>query len=246
MHTVGIIQARMGSTRLPGKILAPICNQWPLLSFLVKRVANPQIEWWLATSDNPLDDITAAWGAELGLNVYRGNEENVLSRFVDIAKVTGCEWMVRVTADDPFMEWETISELMKRAISLPDDIDIICSNSSNRQFRIGYVPEIFRSSAIRRIQNQIPPDLFYHRSNVTSFLIPDRADFFSDNSLPSRAKWRWTVDTREDLEMAQATFSGMGNDSFLSTYRDIVEFLDRNPDIVNLNLGIRQKSIVEG
>ena len=246
MHTVGIIQARMGSTRLPGKILAPICNQWPLLSFLVKRVANPQIEWWLATSDNPLDDITAAWGAELGLNVYRGNEENVLSRFVDIAKVTGCEWMVRVTADDPFMEWETISGLMKRAISLPDDIDIIWSNSSNRQFPIGYVPEIFRSSAIRRIQDQIPPDQFYHRSNVTSFLIPDRADFFSDNSLPSRAKWRWTVDTREDLEMAQATFSGMGNDSFQSTYRDIVEFLDRNPDIVNLNLGIRQKSILEG
>ena len=134
----------------------------------------------------------------------------------------------------------------ERAISLPDDIDIICSNSSNRQFPIGYVPEIFRSSAIRRIQDQIPPDQFYHRSNVTSFLIPDRADFFSDNSLPSRAKWRWTVDTREDLEMAQATFSGMGNDSFQSTYRDIVEFLDRNPDIVNLNLGIRQTSILEG
>ena len=245
-HVVGVIQARMGSTRLPGKILAPICNEFPLLSLLAKRVANPEIQWWLATSKNSSDDVTAAWGDELGLQVYRGSEEDVLSRFVEISEVTNCDWLVRVTADDPFMEWQTISKLIKSVGSISESVEIVCADRANKQFPLGYVPEIFRASAIQRIQNQIPSELSYHRSNVTSYLAPEKTRFYSDASLPSRPNWRWTVDTKEDLEMVRATFFGLGANSHLASYLEIVEFLDKNPNIVNLNLGIQQKAITEG
>lgn len=110
--TIGIIQARMGSERLPGKILAPLGGR-PLLDRLVSRIARARVsQWWLATSEHPSDDVTAAWGFELGLRVFRGSERDVLSRFLAIAAETDAEWLVRVTADNPFLDAPLIDQLL--------------------------------------------------------------------------------------------------------------------------------------
>ncbi|HEB87938.1 MAG TPA: hypothetical protein ENI85_00050 [Deltaproteobacteria bacterium] len=112
MGTIGVIQARMGSERLPGKILAPLGGR-PLLAWLAARIAPARVdEWWLATSSDASDDVTEAWGFELGLRVYRGDPADVLSRFLAIGAESRAEWMLRVTADNPFLDACLIDTLL--------------------------------------------------------------------------------------------------------------------------------------
>ena len=100
--TIGIIQARLGSSRLPGKILAPLAARC-LLDLLVARLAGSRVDqWWLATTNSREDDVTEAWGQALGLRVFRGAREDVLSRFTAIIEQTRAQWVVRMTADEPF------------------------------------------------------------------------------------------------------------------------------------------------
>src|SRR5262245_53254590 len=104
MKTIGIIQARLGSSRLPGKILCPLAGR-PLLEVLVKRLATARLdEWWLATTTDPVDELTADWGEALGLRVWRGSVDDVLSRFTAIIESSRPDWVFRVTADNPFTD----------------------------------------------------------------------------------------------------------------------------------------------
>ena len=123
---IGIIQARMGSSRLPGKTLAPIIENLPLLAVLAKRVVSDELEWWIATTSENSDDIIEVWADELGLKVYRGETEDVLSRYLAIAKLTQSEWVIRVTADDPFMDRKTVKRLIEMIPSLENDVDLVC------------------------------------------------------------------------------------------------------------------------
>jgi len=112
----------MGSERLPGKILAPLGGR-PLLDRLVSRIARARVaQWWLATSEHPSDDVTAAWGFELGLRVFRGAERDVLSRFLAIAAETDAEWLVRVTADNPFLDAPLIDHLLDAGGAKPEAV----------------------------------------------------------------------------------------------------------------------------
>ena len=110
--TIGIIQARMGSARLPGKIVAPLGGR-PALGTIADRIRPAGVdEWWLATSEDPADDVTEAWGFELGLRVFRGHPTDVLSRFMAIGEETEADWLVRVTADNPFNDATVIDRLL--------------------------------------------------------------------------------------------------------------------------------------
>lgn len=110
--TIGIIQARLGSERLPGKILAPLAGR-PMLAQLGARIRPARVdEWWLATTAEPADDVTEAWGFELGLRVFRGETKNVLSRCIAIGQETDAECIVRVTADNAFHDAAVIDALI--------------------------------------------------------------------------------------------------------------------------------------
>ena len=199
-RTIGIIQARAGSARLPRKVLASVVADRPLLALLAQRVRRAQVaEWWLATTEEAEDDATARLGRELGLRVFRGDTSDVLSRFLAIAEQTGADWLVRVTGDNPFLDAPAIdllldardaSEIAKRADGLraiggipadpcdgsrrgavADAEGRDCANPERHpRLPLGYGAELVRTSALERAAARIPDDQAYHRVHVTSWL----------------------------------------------------------------------------
>lgn len=251
--TIGIIQARMGSERLPGKILAPLGGR-PLLDRLVSRIERARVaQWWLATSEHPSDDVTAAWGFELGLRVFRGAERDVLSRFLAIAAETEAEWLVRVTADNPFLDAPLIDHLLdardpKSEAAGRADLVRHRGGMPSPHLPIGYGVELARRTALEAAARAIPADAFHHRVHVTSWLasqghvleVPTPADW------PDRGHWRWTVDTDADLAMARSAFQLFGHEAATLDYPTMVARLDAQPEIPALNAHVRQKALEAG
>lgn len=267
--TIGIIQARMGSERLPGKILAPLAGR-PMLAVLAERIRAARVdEWWLATSADPADDVTEAWGFELGLRVFRGHRTDVLSRFMAIGEETGADWLVRVTADNPFLDAPVVDALLdardgcdsaKRADAIRLEGGVVIECEPNSHFRagpeplrtprlpLGYGVELVRREALERASREILPSEPHHRAHVTSWLYPNARVHAVPTPLawPDRPDWRWTVDTYEDLAMARSAFRAFGDDAGRLDYPAMVARLDANPEIVEMNRHVSQKALEAG
>jgi spore coat polysaccharide biosynthesis protein SpsF len=268
--TIGVIQARMGSKRLPGKIIAPLGGR-PLLAQLWARIGRARVdEWWLATSSDPTDDVTEAWGFELGLRVFRGERTDVLSRFLAIGEEAKAEWILRVTADNPFLDAKLIDALLDArdaseesksadAIRLCGGLPIADrSKEANEptattpKLPLGYAVELIRLSALRLADQEIPEDEFYHRTHVTSWLAGNASgnakvcDTPTPSSWPNRPQWRWTVDTYEDLAMARSAFRVFGLEAATIDYPAMVSHLDAHPEIAAMNRHIDQKAPEDG
>jgi len=114
MKTVAIIQARMGSTRLPGKVLADLAGQ-PVLAWVVRaaRAATGVDDVWVATSTAAADDAVVAWCKANGVPVHRGSEDDVLDRYVGAAKASGANVVVRLTADCPLLDPAVIAQTIR-------------------------------------------------------------------------------------------------------------------------------------
>lgn len=245
-HAVGIIQARLSSTRLPGKILAPVAGRTALLDVLVRRVRSSGIPWWLATTDLPSDDVTAAWGDALGLEVFRGSERDVLSRFTGVIERTGADVVVRVTADNPFTDGATVRRLLDILRGADDATLGIRGGGEPRQFPLGFVPEVVRAAALLELDTSIVDVASAHRTHVTSAIDKDALLTYSDASLPSRARWRWTIDTATDLAMARRAFDVAGDGWPDLSYVGFVAALDARPDITSMNEQVPQKAVEDG
>ena len=246
MKVIGVIQARMNSERLPGKIFANVNGEESLLALIWRRISGVEIEWWLATTNSPADDVTEIWGRSNGLKVFRGNEDDVLSRFSAIVSKSKCDWVVRVTADNPLVDSFGILELISQACDAPRNTDVIGDKLAERHFPLGYIPEIVRADALIRIDKELSPDVSYHRSNVTSAFYPEKSQQFLNNELPKRSEWRWTIDTNLDLLMVRELFRRIGYGRTSPNYLELVQFLDSNEQIAKINQSVIQKEIEEG
>lgn len=247
MKIVAIIQARMNSKRLPGKILTPLAGL-PLLAVIRERTKLAQVDsWWLATSSGIEDDITEFWGKTLGLNVYRGDLENVLSRFTAIARYEQPDWIIRLTADNPFVDYKSINHLIKLAISSPSMIGYL-KTSNPRVLPLGYMPEIVKTKCLLYAEAQIPELQFYHRSHVTSWVIENMecGTIKIPDQWKNRSHWRWTIDTKEDYKMAKKAFELFGSCWSQLDYQKMVEVLDQHPETTAINQHIMQKNTKEG
>lgn len=229
VNVLGIIQARMTSSRLPGKILAPLAGE-PLLRVLARRIEPARVdEWWLATSKDASDDVTAAWGRQLGLRVWRGSLSDVLSRFVDVVMQRPLsQWIVRVTADDPYTHWTVIDALISQARDLHDAEDMVGPDPVATPLPLGYVPQIVRADALLEAHRRLPADS-PHREHVVSWLVATgrQRPFRAPRSWPARPGWRWTIDTPEDLLRAERVFAELGSRWPVAGYRALVRAHER-------------------
>lgn len=251
MSVIGIIQARMGSSRLPGKILAPIAGR-PMLEVIASRLRASRVgEWWLATTDQPADDITEAWGHSLGLQVYRGDEQDVLSRFAAIARERRPDWLVRVTGDNPFVCGHALDHLLDARDSVGKGYPLIeFAGDANgaRSLPLGFGLQLARADDVIESESEIPKTAPHHRAHVVSWLAHTRDPKVCPvpDHWPARPDWRLTVDTFEDLAMARSAFALFGDRALCISYPEMVACLDRHPEVIALNAGVSQKPLEEG
>ncbi|MEO8192532.1 MAG: glycosyltransferase family protein [Gemmatimonadales bacterium] len=243
--TVAIIQARMGSERLPGKVLLDIAGQ-SMLERVVRRVQRSQSidQVVVATSINPADDRIAASAELLGVLATRGSEDDVLGRFADAAELLRADVCVRVSADSPFIDPEVCSLVVSRFKSANPPVDYT-SNKLQPSFPLGLDVEAFSREALERAAREAREP--FERSHVTVYMYqnPGRFTLLSVMSDRDLHAWRWTVDTPEDLEFARAIFERLGGGNDFS-WRDVVALIEREPELAEINRHVTGRPISAG
>ena len=243
MKAVGIIQARMGSTRLPGKVLMQICGR-SMLAWVVTRARRARLldEVVVATTDLPADDAIVSECAAIGVPVFRGSEDDVLDRYHGAAEAFDADPVVRITSDCPLIDPEVI-DLVVRAF--PDSGAEYASNTLERGYPRGLDVEAISRAALEEAWQLA--DRPHERVHVTPF-IHQNPERFKLHSIPceeDHSDLRWTVDTAEDLEVVRGIAEALGGrDDF--GWRDAIEVFRRNPQLAGINRSVRQKALEEG
>lgn len=231
-----IIQARMGSSRLPGKVLADICGR-PMLQRLIERIeAVPEVDRIIvATTEESADDQLAAWVADnTRCGLFRGSENDVLDRFYQCACSAGAAIVVRVTADDPLKDPALISQAIRCLLDDPK-VDY-CSNTIRPTYPEGLDIEVFRFPALERAY--LEATLLSDREHVTPFIwrqpkLFQVRNFEFDRDLST---WRWTVDKPNDLEFIRKIYSELSGWPNVS-YLEIIDLIERNQQLMTINQG---------
>ncbi len=241
-RVVAIVQARMGSTRLRGKVLEPLLGR-PVLDWVVRaaKESDGVDDVVIATSESSDDDIIDDLGASLGVQVVRGSEDDVLSRFLCAADRTTADAVVRLTADCPLLDPVLISEIVAIWRRSPD-VDYV-STTHPRSLPRGLDVELVTTEALRLVDRRTEE---YHRVHVTSAVYEDGAGFTcaSLSFIPRNDRYRVTLDTPEDLDLLSALTKLLGDAP--PSWRDVVRTLDAHPEIVEMNAHIEQKALSEG
>src|SRR5258705_5699610 len=177
MKTVAVVQARMGSTRLPGKVLMDIAGR-PTIDWVVEaaRRAPGVDEVVVATSTLPQDDAIAQWASKPGINVVRGSETDVLSRYLAALSATGADIIVRLTADCPFLDPAVIGEVIRLRTMRNA---AYATNTDPPTYPDGLDVEVFTKDALEIANREAmrPTD----RDTVTRFMVRNRYRFPAAN-----------------------------------------------------------------
>lgn len=240
-RTVVIIQARMGSTRLPGKVLMPLAGR-PMLAHVVERMRRTAgvDEVVVATSVLPAEEPLVALCRELGTRCVRGSALDVLDRYRQAAAESDAGTIIRITSDCPLISPAVTGRVL--AAFFAGDCDY-CSNCNRRTYPRGLDTEVFSRSALdtAAIEACEQPE----REHVTPFIRyrPDRFRLRDVVDEGDHSNLRWTVDAPEDYELAQRIFSALLPDQPVFDYPEILALLDRHPDWSALNAHVEQKKV---
>lgn len=234
-----IVQARLGSTRLPGKVLRPVLGR-PLLDFQLERLAritHPHVTA-VATTVNPRDDPLVRFAIERGIPVVRGPEEDVLARYALAADELGATVVVRVTSDCPLLDPTVVDAVIERF--MVGDVDY-ASNTIRRTYPRGLDVEVVSADALAIASREASQG--WDREHVTPFVYghPERFRLAQVTTDSDRSDERWTIDTLEDLALVERILDALYPVDPGFGWFDVVALLDRHPDWRRLNAHVAQK-----
>lgn len=243
MKTIIIVQSRMTSTRLPGKVLLPLAGE-PMLVRLLERLRRVQRADGIviATTTNASDDPIAALCAQQGVPCHRGRELDVLSRYADAARLHAADVVVRITSDCPLIDPALIDQLI--AVYEEGDSDYV-SNMLPPTWPYGMAVEVFSATALAQAHAEATQDA--EREHVTPFIYwhPQRYRLRNVASPVALSHHRWTVDTPEDYELVRRLFDHLLPTNPHFTQADVLALLDAHPDWIAINQHVQQKPATE-
>lgn len=239
---VVIIQARMSSTRLAGKVLAPIAGR-PMLSYQVERLRRcRQIDRLVvATTTQPADDAIVAFCEAEGLACTRGSEQDVLSRYAQAARAFDASIVVRVTSDCPLIEPALVDQAVT-TFRTGEPCDYL-SNMIRPTWPYGMAVEVITSAVLLQADAEATDPA--EREHVTPFVYwrPERYRLKSLTMEPDLSTHRWTVDTPDDLELISRILTTLYPRQPVFEMADVLELLRKHPEWEQLNRHVQQKTV---
>ncbi len=247
MYTTAIIQARIGSTRLPGKVMYPLNGQ-SVLNHVVTRVSHADNvdDIIIATSTELRDDVIEQCGSAFGADVIRGSESNVLSRFDRAVEEYNPDTIIRVTGDNPLVLPRFIDTCINRFQTT--DLDYI-SEGSNKTFPTGTTCEAFSKESFTRVlTSSNTPE---QREHVTPYYKQQPHEFktdtitsdeiFNEEQLQNRTDLRLTLDEPADYALFRQLYTQIPYETLLDI-QDVIEYIDENK-LARVNEHVEQRSI---
>jgi glutamate-1-semialdehyde aminotransferase/spore coat polysaccharide biosynthesis protein SpsF (cytidylyltransferase family) len=231
MKIAAIVQARMGSTRLPNKVMMKI-NHVPMIELLFNRLSKSKYinQIVLATSDNDNNLPLVNHVESLGYKVFSGDENNVLDRYFYAAKLFKADAIVRITGDCPLVDSALVDEVISGFIDSSADY---ASNREPATYPDGLDVEVISIKALEEAQENAQDD--FQKEHVTPYIIDSKAynKFYLKNSEDLSAE-RWTVDEAEDFTVVQNIFNYFHPEIFFS-WMDVIKLRKKNPELFTEN-----------
>ncbi len=245
MKVCAIVQARMNSSRLPGKVLKKVLDR-PLLEYELERLKRARLvnEIVVATSDRPGDDVLEAFCADRRILCVRGPEEDVLARFYQAASLRAADVVVRVTGDCPLVDPEVVYRTVQMLLEGADRYDYVC-NFFPRSFPRGLDCEALPFRVLENVWKKVSDKK--EREHVTSHIYTRPLEFRIGNigNTPDRSAHRWTVDTPEDFDLIEKILIALYPVKPAFNFKDVLELLSAHPEWAGINQSVQQKSLYE-
>ena len=237
---IAIVQARVGSTRLPGKVLADLGGR-TVLARVVTRLRRARLldDVVIATSVLANDDAIARECERLGTPCVRGSEDDVLERYYRAAKSVGADAVARITSDCPLIDPQIVDETISALQAGHADY---ASNIFPRRYPRGLDVEVFTATALAQAWEHARES--HQREHVTPYFYENPGLFrlVSTKNSQDHSQYRWTLDTREDLELIRSIYLHFGNrDDF--SWEDALELMKKEPQLAELNSHVTQKVV---
>lgn len=239
MKVVAIVQARLGSTRLPRKVLLDIEGK-PMLARVMNRLRRAQKvdAVIVATTVEPQDQQLAEFCETHGWPVYRGSHHDVLDRYYRAASEHSADVIVRITSDCPLVDPEVVDAVIRKLRETKADY---ASNVAPRTFPRGLDTEVFSFATLEQLwrEDQNPA----WREHVTTLVhkMPEQFRVANVVAETDCSHLRWTVDTPEDIELVRRIYRHFQRDAF--GWRDALALIEEHPEWSDLNRHIEQKKV---
>lgn len=243
MKTKAIIEARMTSSRLPGKVMLPICGK-PELELLVERLRRSSLldGVVIATTSNATDDVLEDLAARLGVECFRGSEDDVLDRVLKAAHATATDLIVEVTGDCPLVDWGILDQLV--TIYNGGRYDYV-SNTQRRTYPRGLDVQVFSTATLEDVARRTADPVDHEH---VSLFIYEHPELYRLRNLESDIDERWwdlrlTLDTQEDYTLIKRVFEGLYPENPAFRTAEILALLAARPEWLAINSHIEQKKV---
>lgn len=235
MKVIAIIQARMGSKRLPGKVMKKIIGI-PVLIHDLERIGRMKtidkivVATTLLSEDDVIVNTVKNYSENIG--IYRGSENNVLNRYYKAAKEFKADVIVRITSDCPLID-PNISDLVVEKYS--DGRCDYCSNNLLKTYPHGLDTEVFSFEALEKAEKESKDS--YEKEHVTLYIInnPDKFRLLNVKNDKNLRDLRWTLDYPEDLTLIKEIYNKLYHQNGFFWMHDILKLLENEPDLVEIN-----------
>lgn len=230
---LAILQARMSSTRLPGKVLRPLAGAPMVLRQIERTNQSRRIDRLVvATSDDRTDDVLTDVLEAKGVEVFRGPLEDVLGRYAGALQAKGpADHVVRMTADCPFIDWEVIDAVIEAHLAA--DVDYTANTWRRRSFPKGLDVDIVKAAVLAEAAAEASDP--YEREHVLPFIYghPERYRLQGFEQAGDEGEVRWTVDLPEDLEFASAVYDALYPQDPAFTTDAVRRLIAERPELAN-------------